>query len=97
MTMQVVPLQAVPNQTVAINLSNQAIILNVYDKQGSLYVDVFVSNAPIVVGVVAKYANKIVRDAYLGFIGDFAFFDLVGEDDPTYDQIGSRYFLAYLT
>lgn len=37
---------------------------------------------PVVYGVICQHANRIVRDAYLGFTGDLAFYDLVGSDDP---------------
>ena len=41
--------------------------------------------------------NRIVRDTYLGFLGDLAFFDLQGEDDPYYTGLGDRWVLGYLT
>lgn len=37
---------------------------------------------PVVLGVICHHANRIVRDTYLGFIGDLAFYDLQGTDDP---------------
>lgn len=36
----------------------------------------------VVLGVVGLHATRIVRDAYLGFVGDLAFYDLQGSDDP---------------
>lgn len=94
--MLVVPLQAVPSQTVAVALGDQACRINVYTKRQGLFIDLYVSNTPIVTGVICQDANVIVRDAYLGFVGDLAFFDLQGSNDPTYDGLGSRYILAYL-
>ncbi len=91
-----VPIQAVPSQTFAVVLANQSCRINLYTKRQGLFVDLYVNNAPIVTGVIALDANLIVRDAYLGFIGDLAFFDTQGADDPTYLWLGSRYVLLYL-
>lgn len=38
--------------------------------------------AQIIAGVICHNATRIVRDTYLGFIGDLAFFDTQGTDDP---------------
>lgn len=93
--MLTVPLKATPSQTISVTLANQRCKLNVYQTD-SLYVDLYVNDAPLVVGVRALRANKIVRDAYLGFIGDLAFFDTRGMDDPDYTGLGGRFPLIYL-
>lgn len=94
--MLAIPLQAVPSQTVAVALAGQPCTINVYERRTGLYVDLLVSSAPIVQGVIALNANLIVRDAYRGFVGDLAFFDTEGAADPTSDGLGGRFFLAYL-
>lgn len=96
--MQVIPLQATASQQVAVTLANQACKINVYQKDTGLYVDLYVLDSPIVVGVIALNANRIVRDAYFGFTGDLAFFDTQGSTDPDYTGLGDggRYFLGYL-
>jgi hypothetical protein len=94
--MLIVPLQAVPNQTVTVSLSNQNCQINVYTRVGTLYVDLYVNNVLIVAGVVCENLNRIVRSLYLGFAGDLAFIDNQGNADPVYSGLGSRYSLAYL-
>lgn len=96
----VVPLQPVPSQTVSVMLNNQACTINVYQKAAHLYVDLLVNNALIIGGVIAENLNVIVRSAYLGFIGDLAFYDtqpstITGPNDPVYTGLGSRYVLEY--
>jgi hypothetical protein len=39
---------------------------------------------------------RLVRSAYLGFVGDLAFVDTQGHADPQYQDLGSRFVLAYL-
>jgi hypothetical protein len=92
-----VPLQATPSQTLTTTLGGQGCQLNVYQKSTGLFMDVIVNNVLIIGGVVCENLNRIVRSAYLGFIGDFVFLDTQGTSDPTYTGLGSRYVLIYLT
>jgi len=94
--MQIVPLQAVPNQTLTIRLGNQVCQLNVYQKGANLYLDLLVNNALIIGGVICENLNRIVRSLYLGFSGDLAFIDNQGSDDPVYTGLGGRFSLAYV-
>ncbi|MGO4560972.1 phage baseplate plug family protein [Rhizobiales bacterium 3FA27D7] len=94
--MLIVPLQAVPNQAVRVQLNNQQCQFNIYQKDQGLFLDLLVDNSPMVMGVICQRANRIVRDAYLGFLGDLMWIDTQGTNDPEYSGIGSRYVLAYL-
>lgn len=94
--MQIVPLQAVPNQALSILLGGQNCQINVYTKAGSLYLDLYVDNVLIVGGVACQNLNRVVRSTYLGFIGDLGFIDNQGSSDPAYEGLGTRYSLAYL-
>ncbi|MGJ2639706.1 phage baseplate plug family protein [Salmonella enterica subsp. enterica serovar Paratyphi A] len=95
--MLIVPLQAVPNQAVRVQLNGQNCQVNVYQERQGLFLDLLVDNAPMVSGVICQRVNRIVRDAYLGFVGDLMWLDTQGTGDPKYSGIGARYFLAYLT
>lgn len=95
--MQVVPLQAVPSQVLAVQLSNQACQLKVYMTLSGLYMDVSVNGGLIIGGVICENLNRIVRDLYLGFLGDFMFLDNQGKSDPVYTGLGTRYSLIYLS
>lgn len=97
--MLIVPLQPTPNQTLTVLLANQNCRINVYQKAFGLYFDLTVPSLnvlPLVAGVVARDANRLVRYGYLGFIGDFAFFDQQGTTDPVYTGLGARYQFVYL-
>ena len=91
-----VPIQATPSQVVNIAIGGQACALNVYAKSAGVFMDVYVSGSLIVGGVICQNFNRIVRDAYLGFVGDFSWWDTQGSSDPTYDGFGTRYVLTYL-
>ena len=94
--MQIIPLQAIPNQTLTTQLANQSVSLNIYQMAYGLFVDVYVNDVLIIAGVIAENLNRIVRSLYLGFVGDLAFIDTQGTTDPIYTGLGDRYQLAYL-
>lgn len=94
--MLIVPIQAVPSQTLQVVLANQSCVLNIYQQPAALFMDVYVGNDPIILGVICQNLNRIVRSLYLGFIGDFWFADQQGSDDPVYTGLGSRFVLQYL-
>lgn len=94
--MLIVPLQAVPSQSVQVTLANQNCSLSVYQTNFGMFMDVYSNGSLIIAGVICQNLNRIVRSIYLGFSGDFCFVDTQGQDDPVYTGIGTRFFLAYL-
>jgi hypothetical protein len=96
MTM-LVPVQALPYQTINVQLAGQNCQLNIYTKlSNNLFMDVYSNNALVIAGVLCENLNRIVRDLYLGFVGDFCFNDTQGSSDPTYLGLGTQYQLVYL-
>ena len=94
--MQIIPLQAIPNQTLQVQLAGQNCAVNVYQLSTGVFVDLYLAGTVIISGVVAQDRNRIVRDAYLGFTGDLSFIDIQGTQDPDYTGLGGRYVLCYL-
>ena len=102
--MLTVPLQPIASQTVNVVLDGQACTINVYEKSTGLYMDLYVNAVLIIGGVICNNLDRIVRDLYFGFNGDFIWEDVQGSTnaplnppmDPYYQGIGSRFFLIYL-
>ncbi len=94
--MKWIPLQPVPSQTLSVVLSGQNCQISVYQKSTGLYLDLKVDDAAIVTTVLCHDRVRLVRSAYLGFAGDLAFEDTLGQTDPQYDSLGSRFVLSYL-
>jgi hypothetical protein len=90
-------MQATPSQTVSVLLASQPTTLNVYQKSTGLFMDVLLNNALVIGGVICENLNVIIRDAYFGYVGDFAWIDTQGATDPAYTGIGTRYFLGYFS
>lgn len=97
-----VPLQPVPNQTTQIVLNNQNCQIVVFQTPGYLFMILTVNDSEITGSVICQNQNRIVRDLYFGFSGDFIFFDtqpdpINGPSDPDYTGLGGRYQLLYLS
>jgi hypothetical protein len=97
--MLIIPLQAVPSQTVNVTLANQNCAIDVYQNAYGLFCDLYVSNTLVIGGVVCQNLNRVVRDLYLGFVGDLCFQDTQGTEDPYFTGLGAggRFIFCYLT
>jgi hypothetical protein len=95
MTLSLIPLAAMPDQSLQVSLGGQNCTLRVYQKRTGLYVDIYVNNAPLAYGVRAFNMNKLVRNGYLGFVGDLYFYDTKGAAEPRYSLLGTRFVLLY--
>lgn len=98
--MLIVPLKALPSQKVTIVLGGQSCLIDVYQRSTGLYNDLFVNDALIIGGVIARNLVVMVRSLYLGFIGDLAYFDtqpdkIHGPSDPDFVGLGLRYQLIW--
>jgi hypothetical protein len=95
--MKLVPLIAVPSQTLSVVLGNQNAQIAVRQNGPNMYFDLSVDGSPIVVTRICRDRQRLLLDAkYRGFIGDFAFFDTQGTTQPFYTGLGARYLLVYL-
>jgi len=100
--MQIVPLRAVPSQTLSVQLDGQSCQINVRQLFYGVFIDVYSNNDLVVAGVQCENLNRIVRSRYLGFSGDLTFIDQQTDDngqgtDPSYEGFGTRYLLCYLS
>jgi hypothetical protein len=96
--MLIVPTKPLASQILAIQLGGQNCSLNIYQTAYGLFMDVNSNGALIIGGVICQNLNRIIRDAYLGFIGDFAWIDNSGlGGDPVFNGLGSTYSLVYLS
>lgn len=96
--MQLIPLQATPNQQVQVQLGSQTCTLNIQQMAFGLFLTLYVGSELIVASVLCLNLVRIIRDLYLGFDGDLCFYDSQGTTDPVYTGFGSsgRYQLVYL-
>ncbi len=93
--MVTIPLQAIPSQSLRVMLNNQLCEISVYTLSTGLYLDLDVAGVSIIAGQLCVDRAYLVRDAYLGFIGDLAFVDTQSQTDPVYTGLGTQYQLIY--
>jgi hypothetical protein len=92
-----IPIQAVPNQTLAVTLARQSAQIALRQNGDSLYFDLISNRVSIVRTRICRDRQRLLLDVkYRGFIGDFAFVDTRGGLDPQYFGLGSRFVLYYL-
>jgi hypothetical protein len=90
---QIVPVQAVPNQTLNVTLDGQQAQIGLRTLGANLY---FTLNG-VVATRVCRDRQRLLLDAkYRGFRGDFIFLDTQGLNDPKWPGLGDRYRLVYL-
>lgn len=94
--MQIIPLSAVASQTFAIVLAQQNCTISVFQKSTGMFLDLLVSGAPVIRGVICLDAVRILQQTYQSFVGDLMFMDMQGSDDPKYAGLGTRWVLMYL-
>lgn len=94
--MLVIPTAPIPFQTLQCQLNDQACTIEIFQEAYGLYVNLTVNDSLVVAGVIAENLNRIVRNRYLGFVGDLVFQDLQGTEDPVYTGLGDRFVLLYI-
>ena len=94
--MKVIPITDTPAQSLRAALAGQACRIDIRMKSTGVFLDLYVSDVLVVSGVACRNRVRVVRSVYLGLIGDLAFVDTQGTDDPTSPGLGSRFLLCYI-
>lgn len=94
--MLTIPIQATPAQSLSTVLGGQNCQVNIYQKSTGMFLDLSVSNSPIISATICLDRVRMVRETYLGFVGDLVFVDTQGTSDPVYTGLGARFVLLYL-
>lgn len=94
--MNIIPCQQVPAQKFNIQLAGQNCTITLYQKTTGLFLDLTLNDVVLFTGVICRNRVRLVREAYLGFIGDLSFIDTQGVDDPVYTGLNDRWLFVYL-
>ena len=92
---QSIPLNAVSNQTLTVNLNRQQCKINLYQRNGNLYFDLSVDGKNILKTVLCLNYTSLINKSYVEFTGNLYFVDTTGSNDPEYTGLGTRYLLIY--
>ena len=98
--MQIIPLEAIPNQQLNVLLDGSPITLAVYSRAGFLYLDIGRGTEWIARGMLIVPGESILR-ASVSFDGHLVMIDTRSQLDtpsaPVWDELGSRYVLYHMT
>lgn len=83
--MIVIPLASIPNQRLSFQFEEEEYELEVNLRRGNLYVSAWRGGVNIV-------NNRVLR-SYAPLPDGFIMVDTEGVDDPTYEQLGTRFLL----
>lgn len=93
-----ISLAATPSQTLSIVLANQACEISLRQNGGNMYFDLRSGGVDIVRTRIVRNKQLLLLDAkYRKFRGDFLFLDTLGDTQPEYSQLGTRYVLYYVS
>jgi hypothetical protein len=93
--MQVIPIIAAPTQTLRATLGGQDCAITIRQLTTGLFFYLSVSGTNIVAAMICLDRVGLVRNPYLGFVGQLMFVDTAGFSDPYYSGLGDRYILTY--
>lgn len=60
-----------------------------------MYMDLTADDRVIMQGVPCLFGNRMVGYKHLGFVGDLIFIDNAGQENPSWEGLGSRFALYY--
>lgn len=92
-----IPLQAVPSQTLAVDLARQAVQIALRHNGANLFFDLLKDGEYITRTRICRDRQRLLLDErYRGFVGDFMFVDLQGTENPQFAGLDTRFHLIYL-
>lgn len=94
--MKNIPLAAIPQQFFSTVIGGQNCQISIMQRNTGVFFSLSINSIPIASNVICLDRVRLVRGAYLGFIGNLVFLDTQGKTDPAYAGFGTRYVLAYL-
>lgn len=89
-----IPLTASPQQRVSVTLAGQRCVIELEQRSTGLYINLALVGVPILTGRICRDRVGLVRTS--AFMGDLAFIDTQGTNDPDYTGLGGRYQLVYI-
>lgn len=90
-----------PNQEFMILLDGQSCTINIYDRDGLLYLDLYKDGEPVQLGSLLQPREPTVTRTDRDFRGNIRVVDMGNEPDrqcmPFYQGLGGRFEVYYLT
>lgn len=85
MSIRVIPLEPIPNQRLSFRINESNFDIEINLRRGNLYISAWRDN-------VNQVHNRVLR-SYAPMGDGFMLVDTEGTQDPTYEQLGTRFLL----
>lgn len=83
------------SQSISVSLGGQQCQIRLVQRSSFMYMDLTADDRVIMQGVPCLFGNRMVGYGYLGFVGDLIFIDNVGQENPNWEGLGTRFTLYY--
>lgn len=93
--MREIPLEAIPYQTLSFMLEDKSVQVSVRQLGTSLYTSLWIDGEPITSLVRATNGGRICAYPTSAIDTDLRWIDTVGDSDPQYDGLGTRWRMVY--
>ncbi len=94
-------LSPLPNQEFTTVLDKQSCVINIYQRAGRLYMDLFKDGEAVQTGCLLQPKEPTITRSDSPFKGNFRIVDTQSEPEkqqmPTYQELGTRFTFHYLT
>lgn len=94
-------LSPLPNQEFSTVLDKQSCVINIYQRAGRLYLDLFMDGEPIQTGCLLQPKQPTITRSDSPFKGNFRIVDRQSlpyeQQMPKYEELGSRFTFHFLT
>lgn len=98
--MEVLSVEALPNQEFQIILDDQICQIHLYQKGDYMFLDLYIDDEAIVEGAIVQPKTGIIQSPSM-FKGQLYIVDVINPADmpkqPNYTELGDRFELVYLT
>ena len=95
MSIGIIPIEQLPNQTFWIDLNNQLCEIHLYTRFKYMFMDLTVDDEVIIQGQICLNNVNLIQYEHLKFNGQLRFIDTQGSNDPYYTGFSERYMLVY--
>lgn len=92
-----IPMQKLPNQTLSIVLDGQNCVINLRQNGDRMYSTLTANDMKVCSGHACLNAEPIPVWGTARFSGKLFFVDTKGKEHPTYEGLGDRFELLYVT
>lgn len=93
--MLIVPLTAIPAQSLQVVLADQDCDISVYTRGEHLFLDLAVDGVTVQTGAIVENLVSIIQMPNRQFSGTLAMVDTLGDSTPRWDGLGDRWVLVY--